>query len=294
MEENIMLRKITFLMFLVLSFGLISVSAQTPTPPPDQNKSKERPKGEFIVDPSANSQEAQRTKPSNGGVLNGSAISLPKPAYLAAARAVNASGAVNVQVLIDEGGSVVSANAVSGHPLLRYAAEQAASGAKFKPTLLSGQPVKVNGIIVYNFVGPSPSWTNFGHQFGVAESQGIRSEINLPEEFAEEKSQLISLIKLSPQEQMGQIANTVSMIKSRLNPTDLWHFEFGQAKGKISSNTESDSSFFENLARIKDLANSIPEGVQTYDTVRAGKLAKFADKENLTKADKEEILRLLR
>ncbi len=92
------------------------------------------------------------SKPISKGVINGSALSLPKPPYPAAARAVRASGAVNVQVLISEGGSVISANAVSGHPLLRQAAEQAARGAKFKPTLLSGQPVQVNGVIVYNFV----------------------------------------------------------------------------------------------------------------------------------------------
>ena len=92
------------------------------------------------------------SKPISKGVVNGSAINLPKPPYPAAARAVRASGAVNVQVLIDENGGVVSANAVSGHPLLRQAAEQAARGARFKPTLLSGQPVKVNGVIVYNFV----------------------------------------------------------------------------------------------------------------------------------------------
>ncbi|HXG84654.1 MAG TPA: TonB family protein [Pyrinomonadaceae bacterium] len=86
------------------------------------------------------------------GVINGSAISLPKPPYPPAARAVRASGAVNVQVTISENGSVISASAVSGHPLLRVAAAQAARSAKFAPTLLSGQPVKVTGVIVYNFV----------------------------------------------------------------------------------------------------------------------------------------------
>ena len=88
----------------------------------------------------------------SGGVLNGKATSLPKPPYPPAARAVRASGAVSVQVLIDEGGSVVSASAVSGHPLLRAAAVQAARGARFSPTMLSGQPVKVSGVITYNFV----------------------------------------------------------------------------------------------------------------------------------------------
>jgi len=88
----------------------------------------------------------------SGGVLNGKATSLPKPPYPPAARAVRASGAVTVQVLIDESGSVVSATAVSGHALLRAAAVQAARGARFSPTQLSGQPVKVSGVITYNFV----------------------------------------------------------------------------------------------------------------------------------------------
>lgn len=91
------------------------------------------------------------SKPISKGVVNGSAVSLPEPPYPPAAKAVSASGAVNVQVLIDESGNVVSANAVSGHPLLRQAAEGAARRAKFRPTLLSGQAVKVNGVIVYNF-----------------------------------------------------------------------------------------------------------------------------------------------
>ena len=88
----------------------------------------------------------------SGGVLNGKATSLPKPAYPPAARAVRAGGSVSVQVLIDESGRVISANAVSGHPLLQAAAVGAARGARFSPTLLSGQPVKVSGVITYNFV----------------------------------------------------------------------------------------------------------------------------------------------
>lgn len=90
----------------------------------------------------------------SGGVLNGKATSLPKPPYPPAARAVRAAGPVTVQVLIDENGNVVSASAVSGHPLLRAAAASAARGAKFSPTKLSGQAVKVSGVITYNFVAP--------------------------------------------------------------------------------------------------------------------------------------------
>jgi TonB family protein len=87
----------------------------------------------------------------SGGVLNGKATTLPKPAYPASAKAVKAAGAVNVQVGVDEKGNVTTATAVSGHPLLRASAEQAARQAKFNPTLLSGKPVKVTGVLVYNF-----------------------------------------------------------------------------------------------------------------------------------------------
>lgn len=99
----------------------------------------------------------KRTPPANPpvktmGVVNGMAKSLPKPAYPASAQALNIQGKVDVQVLIDEMGRVISARAVSGNPLLRNSAETAARNARFSSTLLSGVPVKVTGVIVYNFV----------------------------------------------------------------------------------------------------------------------------------------------
>jgi TonB family protein len=88
----------------------------------------------------------------SGGVLNGKAISKPQPPYPAIAKAARASGTVTVQIVVDESGRVISASAVGGHPLLQQAAVQAARQARFSPTLLSGQPVKVSGVITYNFV----------------------------------------------------------------------------------------------------------------------------------------------
>jgi len=90
--------------------------------------------------------------PISGGVLNGKATYLPKPVYPPIAKAAHASGTVNVQITIDENGNVISASAVSGHPLLQPSAVAAARQAKFSPTKLSGQPVKVTGVLVYNFV----------------------------------------------------------------------------------------------------------------------------------------------
>ncbi len=93
--------------------------------------------------------------PISGGVLNGKAIYLPQPEYPPIAAQAKVSGTVTVQVLIDEAGSVVSAHAVSGHPLLQASSVAAARQARFSPTTLMGEPVKVSGIITYNFVAAS-------------------------------------------------------------------------------------------------------------------------------------------
>lgn len=84
-------------------------------------------------------------------VINGKAVKLVTPPYPAAARPMRIEGAVNVQVTIDERGNVIAASAVSGNPMLRASAVQAARQSKFSPTILNNVPVKVTGIIVYNF-----------------------------------------------------------------------------------------------------------------------------------------------
>jgi len=90
-------------------------------------------------------------KPVSGGVLNGTAISLPAPMYPDAARRFRISGMVTVEVIVDETGKVISAQATSGPAVLREVAAQAALRARFSPTKLSGQPVKVAGLINYKF-----------------------------------------------------------------------------------------------------------------------------------------------
>lgn len=131
------MKKQLFLFVSIFLFGISISSAQIPTAP----------------------------KQISVGVINGKALNLAKPAYPSAARAVGAQGAVNVQVTIDEEGNVISASAVSGHPLLQAAAVEAARQSKFAPTLLSGQAVKVTGVIVYNFVAPDrpTNWLKIGY-----------------------------------------------------------------------------------------------------------------------------------
>lgn len=111
----------------------------TPTPPP-----KTPP-------PTPEKTPPPPPKIVSGSVVNGKAVSLVKPPYPPIAKAVGAKGKVEVQVVIDEEGNVISASAISGHPLLQPAAVAAARASKFSPTLLSGIPVKVSGIVIYNF-----------------------------------------------------------------------------------------------------------------------------------------------
>lgn len=107
----------------------------------------------FVADNSAKTEQksSDNDDEEKGDVLNGKALKLPPPEYPAAARAVNAEGTVKIQVAVDEKGAVVIAKAISGHPLLKMAAEEAAMKAEFEPTLVNGKPVKIIGVIVYNF-----------------------------------------------------------------------------------------------------------------------------------------------
>jgi periplasmic protein TonB len=116
--------------------GAPAVVSNDEPPPPPAPKPTPEPKKTIV----------------SGGVLNGKAISKPQPAYPPIAKAARAQGTVTVQIVVDESGRVISASAVSGHPLLQQAAVAAARQARFSPTLLSGQPVKVSGVITYNFV----------------------------------------------------------------------------------------------------------------------------------------------
>jgi len=84
-------------------------------------------------------------------VLNGTALTLPPPIYPDTAKRMRTSGTVTVEVVLDESGKVVSAIATSGPTMLRDSAVQAALKARFSPTKLSGQPVKVSGVINYKF-----------------------------------------------------------------------------------------------------------------------------------------------
>jgi TonB family protein len=90
-------------------------------------------------------------EPTEGGILNSKAEKLPEPKYPAEAKTTHAFGEVQVKVLVDETGKVISAEALFGPESLRQAAVDAAKLARFKPTIVDGVAVKVSGILTYNF-----------------------------------------------------------------------------------------------------------------------------------------------
>jgi len=104
------------------------------------------------VTPPVTPTPAPVNRPVNAGILNGRAVNLPKPAYPPLAKQMRAAGQVIVQVLVDETGSVTSAKATSGNPMLRASAEAAARQSKFNPVRVNNQPVPASGIVLYNFI----------------------------------------------------------------------------------------------------------------------------------------------
>jgi periplasmic protein TonB len=114
----------------------------TPPPPAPSPTPKIEPVPEAKPDPNTVSE----------GVLQGSAIKKVKPIYPEIARKSRTGGLVQVQVMISEDGRVMEAFILNGHPLLRYAALEAARQWTFSQTTLSKVPVKVQGVLTFNFM----------------------------------------------------------------------------------------------------------------------------------------------
>ncbi|HEU5237981.1 MAG TPA: TonB family protein, partial [Pyrinomonadaceae bacterium] len=128
----------------------------TPTKPETTQPSRPQPQTTGAGTPSVSPGKAKPANEdeetlSDAGILNDRAIELPKPEYPAAAKKDRISGQVQVKVVLDETGKIVSAEAVFGPEQLRAAAVEAAKRARFKPILVFGEPKKVFGILLYDF-----------------------------------------------------------------------------------------------------------------------------------------------
>jgi TonB family protein len=252
----------------------------------------------------------------SAGIVNGKATSLPKPVYPAAAKSVRASGAVNVEVTIDENGDVISARAVSGHPLLQAAAVAAARQAKFKPTMLAGRSVKVTGVIVYNFVAPpantAPPTTaeedkseELVFYTGLSmfltalkdiepdeEAISIVRDIanSFPAGYAGEKQQLDKLATAKRSEQGRIIDEFIAAFGRRLSGSELWLFDFGKHWGsalgqayKLSDGKQRGDKvkFIDSINRMTALLNSAPKDIPENILEKIRKIALVNDENDM-------------
>lgn len=156
------MRKMFLLASLLICLLSVNVLAQEKTPVQKTTTETEQPKsavdqilqdakerGEMILGTCLVDCEGVTVQ---DGIEAGRVLELPKPAYPPMARAAHVSGTVGVKVIIDVDGNVIAAASISGHPLLQAAAVNAARDARFTPTKVNGQPVKVVGVIQYNFI----------------------------------------------------------------------------------------------------------------------------------------------
>jgi TonB family protein len=128
---------ITFLGAAILSGVVINYSSNEPSSATSEE-----------IKQSANVKQDQ---PAVGGTLNGKETNLPNPEYPESAKRNGASGKVTVAVLVDRKGTVISARALDGHPLLQVPAVAAARKARFAAEKLNSQRPRTSGTITYDF-----------------------------------------------------------------------------------------------------------------------------------------------
>lgn len=186
----------------------------------------------------------------SAGVVNGKTINLVMPAYPQSARATNVYGVVQVQILIDETGAVILAEAISGHLLLQGAAVRAASESKFSPMTISGEPVRVNGIIIYNFIPNQWNWLEIGYAInGYSSYYKLKNLCDLfPSDFSEEAKLLKQFYtRDSSETDFSEVEETenesnilesiIASIRVKLSDDEKssWLFSVGLTLGKIRS-----------------------------------------------------------
>lgn len=93
----------------------------------------------------------RRHGPLISGVLNMKILNDLLPVYPQKANDKNIQGRVEVQLLINEDGEVIFANPLSGPEELWAESVKAAVTAHFKPTSVSGEPVKITGRVIFDF-----------------------------------------------------------------------------------------------------------------------------------------------
>jgi TonB family protein len=129
-----------------------TVETETPKNEVDRMLEEAAKRGEPIIASCVTEECIKNSTDVAAGLEPGRILQMPVPRYPPIARAAHAEGEIQVHIIISEEGKVIAAAAISGHPLLQATSVAAARNSVFTPTLLHGKPVKVNGVIKYNFI----------------------------------------------------------------------------------------------------------------------------------------------
>ncbi|MBX3267861.1 MAG: energy transducer TonB [Acidobacteria bacterium] len=204
---------------------------------------------------------AKFQKPKDGnsiisfGVLNARAIELVKPEFSAAARAVNVSGRVTIGILIDPCGRVYEAKKVSGHPLLVSNSINAARRSSFSPVTLSGKPIWVQGIIVYNFRPTKANWLQIGYW---SDSAASLNDF-LPGQFLTVRRELALDRDVEGSINLDHVKPLIiELIRNDLisEQKSLWLFDTGRTLNQLARSEDAAA-----LARLRELLSSAPQDI---------------------------------
>ena len=126
----------------------VATTDASSTPGNDANKSAESQNPATLT--STSTTDTREPQLISTGSLNGRESKRVTPAYPTVAKNAGVAGTVRVFAIIDENGKIWVTNS-EGPTLLRKAAEDAAKGWTFPPTLVSGKPVRVAGYLDFDF-----------------------------------------------------------------------------------------------------------------------------------------------
>lgn len=222
--------------------------------------------------------------------LGEKAINSVAPVFPQMARTANVYGSVSVKVLIDETGAVISAEAISGHTLLRGASVRAALESKFQPMTLSGNPVRMSGFIVYYFIPNQWNWLEIGYVFNyISGYYNIKSLSDLfPSGYSDEK-QLLQQNYAEIERNRDFLQTAIASIQSKLsgNEKDLWLFSVGLWLGKVNGWNWNDSQKQDLIRQLNILIISKPETAKPDLVTLLKKVVLYLEKLNVKIYDSE-------
>ena len=255
----------------ILIFLLIAVFCVSASSLFAQKKSKTKSSAKSLK-----AKKKKQPKTISGGVVNGKAIELATPVYPQAAKMIGLYGKVEVQVLIDVDGKVLTAKVISGNPILRSASVNAALKSKFAPIQIGGEFVRISGYINYIFLPTTLNWLEIGYILQKLWS-GYYSSLKIEDYFPigfEEEIQLLNQKSVN-QDEIREIVIASLQNKLSNNPKSVWLFSLGAILGKTRKICCLNEPEMQNFAhQIKMLIQLKPENISH---VLISKLEKFID-----------------